>query len=51
MTRIYQWARVQFAMVLRGYEFINDTLYYFQRGHKFRDAVNLAHRVLPRKES
>lgn len=36
----------QIAKLVRGYQFMNDVLYYWQRGHHFSDAVNMAHRVV-----
>lgn len=36
----------QFTRLVRGYQFMNDVLYYWQRGHRFQDAVNMAHKVM-----
>ena len=32
--------------MIAAYQFLNDALYYWQRGHNLRDAINMAHRVL-----
>lgn len=39
------WIEKRVAKLVRGYQFINDVLYYWQRGHNFRDATNMAHKV------
>lgn len=33
--------------IIMFYEFLNNTLFYWQRGHTLRDAINMAHRVIP----
>lgn len=43
---IRAWIEKPVARLVRGYQFTNDVLYYWQRGHHFRDAVNMAHRVV-----
>jgi len=47
MTFIIRWMDKLFLRVRRGYWFVGDTLYYLERGHNFRDAVRMAHRVWP----
>lgn len=39
------WLEKQIAKVVRGYQFVNDVLFYLQRGHHFKDAVNMANKV------
>lgn len=46
IRRLIAWFERQTARLVRGYQFVNDVLYYFQRGHRFQDAVNMAHRVV-----
>lgn len=36
----------QIDKLVRGYQFVNDVLFYMQRGHHFKDAVNMAHKVV-----
>lgn len=33
--------------ILRFFEFVNNTLFYWQRGHKIKDAMEMARKVLP----
>lgn len=41
-----RYMKKQINRLVRGYQFVNDVLYYWQRGHRLQDAVNMAHRVV-----